>query len=191
MHWGPRQYLFILVLLAVPLASYLLVFRPQNREIARARTEIELKAKMLDKLREATAQAADLESSNREIASAIEAIRARLPDSKSIDTVLREVAQIASRHNLKIPVFKKDDKILPAGDAMEQPLDIDIQGDFDGFYRFLLDLERVPRITRLSDMKLTRVDDENGGMRAKVTMSIYYRPDTVATADASSAGGTK
>ena len=184
MIFGVRQAVFLLVLLAMPLASYFLVFRPQNREISRARKEIELKAQMLDKLREATAQTKNLEDANAEIAQSIEAIRARLPDSKSIDTVLREVAQIASRHALKVPVFKKDDKVLPAGEAMEQPLDIDIEGDFDGFYRFLLDLERVPRITRLSDMKIQRKDDENGLMRAKVTMSIYYRPDAAPVAAA-------
>lgn len=184
MIWTYRQLVFVLVLLALPVASYTLVFRPQNAEIQRARTEIELKAQMLDKLREATAQTKDLEQANREIGESIEAIRARLPDSKSIDTVLREVAQIASRHSLKVPVFKKDDKVLPAGEAMEQPLDITIEGDFDGFYRFLLDLERVPRITRLSDMKLTRQDSDNGLMRAQLTMSIYYRPDAPAVAAA-------
>jgi type IV pilus assembly protein PilO len=183
MNWGYRQLAYLLVLLAVPLASYFMVFRPQNAAIAAARAEIELKERTLQKLREATEQTADLEAANQEIAGAVEAIRARLPDSKAIDTVLREVAQIAARHNLKVPVFKKEDKTQPAGEAMEQALEVEIVGSFDGFYRFLLDLERIPRITRLSDMKLTRDDQENGAMRAQITMSIFYRPDdTVASA---------
>jgi type IV pilus assembly protein PilO len=189
MQLGLRPLIFLCVLLAVPLASYFLVFRPQNREIARAKAEIELKEKMLEKLRAATEQTADLERANIEIREAIDAIEARLPSNKEIDTVLREVAQIAARNDLKMPVFKKDDKSLVAGSALEQALEVELSGDFDGFYRFLLELERVPRITRLSDLKVTRTDDNNGAMKAKCTLSIYYQGDKLAGAE--SAGGDK
>src|SRR5204863_5234946 len=79
---GFRQFLFFVVLLAVPLASFFLVFRPQNREIARARLEIDHKQAMLEKLRQATGQSADLARANQEIRQSIDAIQARLPTTK-------------------------------------------------------------------------------------------------------------
>ncbi len=174
----PKQIVMLAVVVAVPVSAYGLVFRPQNREIAKARSEIELKEKMLAKLREATARHADLEKRNQEIKASIASIEARLPTGKEIDNVLREVAQIAARNGLKVPLFKKSDKTLPAGQALEQPLEVEITGDFDGFYRFLLELERIPRITRLPDLKIVRMGDNDGVMKATFTLSIYYQGDS-------------
>lgn len=188
MRIGLRQLMFLLLLVAVPLASFFLVFRPQNQEIAKAKAEIALKRGMLEKLRAATAQTADLEAANSEIAQSIQAIEARLPSGKEIDSVLREVAQIAARHGLKVPEFKKADKALAAGQAMEQPLEVEVTGDFDGFYRSLLDLEKFERITRLNDLKIVRTDDANGNMKATMRLSIFYQSDAPAVANAGGDG---
>ncbi len=189
MQFGIRQYIFLGVLLAVPLTSYFMVFKPQNQEIGRAKTEIELKQAMLEKLRAQTSQTADLEKANAEMHQAIASIEAKLPSTKEVDNVLREVAQIAARHKLEMPTFKKQDRLLSAGQAQEQPLDVELVGDFDGFYKFLLDLEKVPRITRIHDMKLARHDKNDGEMKAAFTISIYYQASSVASAD--SKGGAR
>jgi type IV pilus assembly protein PilO len=189
---GIRQFIFIMVLLAVPLASYFMVFKPQNAEIAKARTEIELKQAMLEKLRAATAKTADLETANAQIKQSIDAIESRLPSTKEIDTVLREVAVIAGKSGLKVPTFKKNDKKLPPGGlALEQPLDVEITGDFDGFYRFLQDLERIPRITKIQDMKISRQEEGDGNIKAAFTLTVYYQEPIAATASAESKGGEK
>lgn len=177
MKFGLRQLIFFTVLVAVPVSSYFLVFRPQNAEISRAKAEIEHKRAMLQKLREATAKAPDLERANAEIAESIRAIEARLPSDKEVDDILRQVASLADKNGLQVPVFKKGDKPLPAGLALEQPLEVEFTGDFDGFYNFLLDLEQLPRITRLPDLGIERNDKVDGDMRASMTLSIYYQDD--------------
>lgn len=177
-----RQMAFLAVLVAVPVASYFTVFKPQNAEIARARTEIELKQARLERLREATRMSESLERANAEIRKAIDAIEARLPSDKEMDSVLRDVAQIASRCNLRLPQFKRTDKALPAGTAREQPIEMQLTGDFDGFYKFMLELEKLPRVTRITDMKVTRAADVDGNMQAACTISIYYQGDALAGA---------
>lgn len=183
---GIRQFIFLVVLLAVPLASYFLVFKPQNEEIKRARTEIELKQAMLEKLRVATAQTADLEQANAEIRKSIEAIESKLPSTKELDTVLREVSAIAANCGLKVPKFKKNDKNIPAGGlAREQPLEVEVTGDFDGFYRFMQDLEKIPRITKIPDMKIVRADSKretnDGEIKATFTLTVYYQEAALAS----------
>jgi type IV pilus assembly protein PilO len=173
--FGTRQLIFVGVLLTVPLGAYFMVFKPQNTEIGKAKAEIEVKEKLLTQLREATAVNADLERANADIRKSIETIEARLPSDKEVDTVLRDVAQIASRNGLRIPQFKKSDNRAPAGIAQEQPLDVEITGDFDGFYQFLLDLEKLPRITRIPDFKISRAEDNDGAMKANFVLSIYYQ----------------
>jgi type IV pilus assembly protein PilO len=173
-----RQSFFFAVLLAVPISSYFLVFRPQNQRISRARDEIEHKQAMLEKLRHATAQSDDLQKTNREIRQSIDAIRSRLPTSKEMPDVLRQVAIVAGRNGLEVPNFNNSDKPQSAGVAMEQQIDVEITGDFDGFYRFLQELERMPRITRIPDMEIQRSDKTDGEMKAKFSLSIYYEGDT-------------
>lgn len=178
MRFGIRQLIFLGVLLAVPLASFFMVFQPQNRDITRAKGEIGVKRAMLEKLRTATAQNSDLEKSNAEMKTAISAIEARLPSDKEVDMVLRDVAQTAARCGLKLPKFQKTDKALAAGLAVEQPLSVELTGDFDGFYKFLLELEKLPRITRIPDLKVTRAPDTDGNLKAEFTLSIYYQSNS-------------
>lgn len=182
MQWSIRQLIFIAVLLAVPLAAFFLVFAPQNREIVKAREEIELKRTMLEKLRAETARSDDLLKENQTIRAAIDTIEARLPEGKDMDLVLRDVAAIADEAGLKVPQFKRSDKPLPAGEALEQSMDVEITGDFDGFYQFLLKLEKLPRITRITDLKIKRIDTQDGDMRASFKLSVYYQGAALATA---------
>ena len=169
-----RQILFFVVLLALPVSSYFVVFAPVNAKIEQGKKEIEHKRAMLDKLREATSQTDDLQRANEQVKQAIDAIQARLPSGKEMDMVLRQVSTLAGQNDLKVPQFKKNDKNVPAGLAFEQPMDIEITGDFYGFYKFLLDLEQLPRITRLTDLSIVRSDKVDGEMKTKFVLSVYY-----------------
>ena len=172
-----RQGFFFAVLIAVPVSSFFLVFKPQNEEIDRAKKEIEHKQGMLEKLRQATGRSEDLARANEQIAESIDAIEARLPTTKEMDSILRQLAALAAENGLVVPTFKKSDKSQQAGLAMEQPLDVEITGDFDGFYSFLLQLEQLPRITRISDLDIKRSTDIDGEMKAKCVLSVYYQQD--------------
>lgn len=176
MRFGLREILLLAVLLAVPLSSYWLVFRPQNSEIAQARREIEHKRQMLDKLREATAQNEDLQRANDDIKKGIEAIEARLPTNKEVDAIVRQVSDLAEEAGLQAPVLKSE-KPVSAALYMEQPLKMELMGDFKGFYEFLLKLEQLPRITRVPAMKVARADGEDGHMKAEFTLSIYFQEE--------------
>ena len=55
-------------------------------------------------------------------------------------------------------------------------------GDFNGFYAFLLQLEKLPRITRVSQMKLEKISERDGEMTAQLTLSIFFEPETGGTA---------
>lgn len=187
MIFGMRQMIIMGVLLAVPLSSYFLVFKPQNTEIVRAKAEVEMKLKTLDKLREETSRSQDLQKANDELKRSIEQIEQRLPTDKEVDSVLRDVANIAGRNGLRIPKFVRSNNKIPAGIAQEQQLEVEIVGDFDGFYQFLLDLEKLPRITRLPDFKILRTEEtdknsdsasKDGLMKANLTLSVYFQGET-------------
>jgi type IV pilus assembly protein PilO len=191
MRFGLRELMLLAILLAVPLSSYWLVFRPQNAEITQARQEIEHKRSVLDKLREETSRSRDLERANNEIQQSIHAIEARLPNSTEIDAVVRQVSDLAVEAGLPAPQLKSL-KPVKAALYMEQPLEMTIPGDFKNFYQFLLKVEQLPRVTRILDLTLKRNDEKEKrgpkdkreleekkpAMTSQFTLSIYFQDDT-------------
>ena len=176
MRVGIRETFLLIVLLALPLLSWWLVFRPQNAEIAVAKREIDHKREMLQKLQETTSKNQDLQRANEEIRVNIEAIEARLPSSKEVDQVVRQVSDLAVQSGLEPPNMESD-KPVTAAMYMEQPLKVKIAGNFNGFYEFLNKLQQLPRITRIPDMKITRSQETDGHMKAEFTLSIYFQPE--------------
>jgi type IV pilus assembly protein PilO len=175
MRFGWREFVFLFVLVAMPVSSYWFVFRPQNEEIQTAKKEIEHKELMLERLSEATAQRTSLEEENEQIASAIDLVEGRLPDDKEVEVILEQVAELARKSRLLLPKVKTQ-KPVAAARYMEQPIEMEMRGDFDRFYAFLLKLEKLDRITRMLDLELERVDQEDGFMTATFTLSIYFQP---------------
>ncbi len=175
MNLGLRELLFLFVLLAMPAASYWFVFRPQNADIDAARKEIEHKEQMLEKLAKATSRNADLQRINEEIAAGIATVESRLPDSKEVDVILGQVATKARESRLGLPKVRSANPLASAK-YMEQPLEMVAAGDFDDFYRFLLSVEELDRITRVPDMKIKKLDDVDGSIEASFTLSIYFEP---------------
>ncbi|MEM1331020.1 MAG: type 4a pilus biogenesis protein PilO [Planctomycetota bacterium] len=175
MRFGPRELVLLLIVLAVPLASYLLVFRPQNAKITEAKGEIEHKLDMLTRLRAETGRTADLAAANEEMAQRIDQIEARLPTNKEIDEVVRQISDLAVAAGLAPPELDSESP-LSAAEYREQPLKVKTSGTFEGLYAFLLELERLPRITRLPDMKLQGVaNKDDGTLDIEFTLSIYFQ----------------
>lgn len=177
MRIGIRETFLLALLLALPLLSWWLVFRPQNAFISQAKREIEHKHQLLDKLRETTARNQDLQKENEKIQENIHAIEARLPSNKEVDAVIRQVSDLAVESGLEPPNIESD-KPVAAASYMEQPLKMKITGNFNGFYEFLVKLEQLPRITRVPDMKITRATDVDGYMKAEFTLSIYFQQES-------------
>ncbi len=181
LRFGIREIMLLFILLAVPVAAWKFVFQPRNEEIVQARAEISEKQLRLTMLDKATEKIHDLGAAIESGREAIEMIEAKLPAEQNIDQILRQVWKIADRHLLKIR-FVEPKKKVPASQYMELPITVDLTGNFDGFYQFLIDLEEMPRLTRLKDLEMERVDSYKGTMDAVFVLSIYFEPYSEQTA---------
>ncbi|HLP83523.1 MAG TPA: hypothetical protein VK157_04170, partial [Phycisphaerales bacterium] len=81
--------------LGLPIASYFLVFKPQNSEISRAQGDVEHMRDLLARLQEEAAKNADFERANQELAQNIGIIEERLPTNQEVDAVVRQVSDLA------------------------------------------------------------------------------------------------
>jgi type IV pilus assembly protein PilO len=185
MRFGLREVIFLIVLLAVPAVSLFYVFKPRNEEIQQALKEIAVKQTRLDRLEAATATIDDLGLEIEKGREAIALIEAKLPSEQEVDVILEQIWQIARANRLTQKSLKSE-KPVPAANYRELPLKIVMEGEFDGFYQFMLQLENLPRITRVHEMKLQRGglpgtpaagNDLSGVMKAEFVLSIYFQPD--------------
>ncbi|MBT8484283.1 MAG: type 4a pilus biogenesis protein PilO [Phycisphaerales bacterium] len=185
MTFGLREAIFLIVLLAVPTVSLFYVFKPRNEDIREALHEITVKQTRLDKLEEVTAKIDDIGLAIEEGRDSIAMIEAKLPSDQDVEGIMEQVWQIAARNRLTVKSVKSE-KMAPAAQYRELPLKMIVEGEFDGFYQFLLELENLERITRIHEMSLDRAsahaagrraDLAPGAMTAEFTLSIYFEPD--------------
>lgn len=179
MKLGPREFVTLAIVLLIPLLSFAVVFRPQNTEINSALAEIAHKRDVLNRLQEETAKNADLREANARIAERIKKDEARLPSSKGVDHIVRQVSTLAVESGLSSPSLKSL-KPLEAAMYWEQPLELTTSGTFKGFYEFLRRMERLPRITRIVSMEIKRGAAKEGDpeISVKFTLSIYFQDET-------------
>lgn len=181
MRFGIREAIFVIVLLAVPAAALYFVFLPRSENIRQAMAEIEIKSARLQKLDQIRTKINDIGLALEAGREAIEYIESKLPSQQGVDLILEQVWQIAKDNRLTQKSFKSE-KPVPAAQYRELPKKIVLEGDFDGFYQFLMELENLPRITRIHQLSLQKEQGANsnlgaGSIRAEFTLSIYFEPE--------------
>jgi Tfp pilus assembly protein PilO len=182
---GIREIVFFALLTAIPLGTWWFVFRPNNARDAKVLQEINAKQLKLRELNYATATIGDLRKEIADLEKAVTFFQSKLPSEKEIDKVLREVWRVAEKNQLVTKSIRTMDR---ANDRVftdensphcEQPITMKLEGDFMGFYSFLLDLENQPRIMRIRQMKITKPEKgPDGCMRAEIIMSIFFERNT-------------
>ena len=174
MKFTSRELILFLAVLMVPILSYFVVFKPQTEKIEQAKTEIQHRKESLAALRVETARNEDLRAANDEIIARIEDMESLLPSGKEIDLIVRQVSALAVESGLTPPTLKSA-KPVAAARFREQPLEMSTSGSFEGFYEFLLALERLPRLTRVVDFVLKDSSEEGVEVEAEFTLSIYFQ----------------
>ena len=179
MRFGFRELIFIVLLLTVPGGAYFFVFEPRTTQISELHAQIKDKQVKLMELESVTKRIPDLGKEIDRLSEAIELIEQKLPEERNVDEVLRQVWELAAKQNL-IPKSIRTDKPLRNLSYSELPIQMEIVGNFDGFYSFLIELEKLPRIMQLPQMKLEKLkgkDSEEGQMKAKLILSVYFEAD--------------
>jgi len=181
---SPREIVFALVLLAIPMAAWLLEFAPRSRRQEELKKQITAKQIKLDKLFEKRQLSGAIGGLRNQIAKGKEAVaifRSRLPDEKDIDQIVREVWRLAKSNNLSptslrtIPPREGKQFTASGGPHGEQPLLIQLEGNFTGLYAFMLDMESQSRIMRVRQMTLKKPEKtEKGQVSATIEFSIFF-----------------
>ena len=177
MKFGIRELAFVVVMLGLLACSYFLVLTKAQQKVATQERKIEEKQKALADLERATAGVADVDRKVEELQEAIKFFEKKLPQEREMDLILKEVWQMAEQNKLATKTIRTM-KSQRGSAYSELPIEMNLSGDFAGFYEFMLQLERLPRLTRVQNMVLDKINGQEGAMEAKVTLSIFFEPET-------------
>jgi len=174
MQFGWRTFIFVVLLLAMLVVSYPLLFKPlrEQRDLAVAQiAEKQRKLHDLDVLKKNTA------ITRKEVEQWQEAIKTlenRLPAATEMDKVLNDIWEKAKANNLTVKSVRNS-KPVEGANYNEQPIRMLIEGPFNpGFYTFLSQVEEMQRLTKISEMKIDTDAKRNKNVTADLTLTIYY-----------------
>lgn len=173
MKFGLRELLFFGLLAAIPVGSYFWIFKPANENWIRHRQQYNDQAEKLKELTVALGKIDDLSQEIENLAKAVEFFESKLPARHEIHKVLEDITRISEKQQLETRIFKTG-KPKPFSLYNEQPIEMELYGSFESFYQFLLDIEQMPRITRISNMEIEKDNTVPGAMTVKFLLSVYY-----------------
>jgi len=174
MNSGIRNIIFFAILLGAAFVGYKYMIQPANKHLLEQKLRVSQKQDKLSKLDKIRSKVKDLDGEIKELQSALGFFESKLPPSSEIHKVLRQVTLIAKEHRLTpktIMTLKTKEK----NGYIEQPLKMELDGDFLAYYEFLIDLEKMDRITRISNFEIKRNDAGEGKTAATFVMSIFFQ----------------
>lgn len=169
-----RHLIFFVLIIGMAYVSWAYMIKPANEYLTEQRTQMEVKRAKLNELENASVAAEDLSEQLDKIEEAIEIFESKLPPSSEIHTVLENVTLIAQRHGLTPKTIRTLKSEANRG-YIEQPLEMELDGNFNSYYAFLLELEKLDRITKIRELTLKKKSNQEGQTEAKFIMSIFFQ----------------
>lgn len=171
---GLRKIVFFILLVGLAYVSHTYMIKPANQHLVQERARVEQKLAKLQELERATATAENLTEQLEQMAEAMQYFESKLPPTSEIYTVLENVTIIAQRRGL-IPKTIRTLKREENSGYIEQPLKMELHGDFNSYYSFLLDLEQLDRITKIRQLSLKKKLKREGQIEATFVVSIFFQ----------------
>jgi type IV pilus assembly protein PilO len=172
-----RKVVFFVLLVGLAVIGYQYMIKPANKELAEIKAKVDSKLEQLVKFEEATAAADDITKQLDKLQEAITFFESKLPPKSQIHEVLEQVTVIAQKEGLKPKTIRTLANKDNSG-YIEQPIEMELVGNFSSFYSFLLELEKLPRIMKIRELELDKRKISDGEVSANFIVSIFFQNET-------------
>jgi len=169
---------FFVMLIGLVYISHTYMIKPANADLAVQKAKVAESTGKLRQLESAPAAIEDLRKQLEELEDGIKLLESRLPDESEIYTVLENVTVIALRQGLT-PKTIRTLKPKNNNGYIEQPLKLELHGDFEAYYSFLLALEKLDRITNIPELIIKKDPKLDGYMEAVFVVNIFFQDSNV------------
>ena len=173
MQFGFREMIFTSLLLGLVAGTYATIVEPHARARQQQLAEVRSMDAAISALGSSTAAFVPLARRVDQEQASAALFQARLPSPADTQKGVDEVLQTAAANSLQAgeALLLKPTEV----DGLRaQPINFHFTGNFNGFYSFLLQLESMPRVTRISRLDLKGADDHDGQIQADMTLLMYF-----------------
>jgi len=171
---GLRKAVFFALVVGITIVGYQYLIKPANKHLAEAKARVDAKMGKLPDFEKATAAVDDLSKQLEQLQEAIAFFESRLPPKSQIHKVLEQVTVIAQKEGLKPKTIRTLAEKNNSG-YIEQPLRMELEGNFKAFYSFLLELEKLPRIMKIRELEVNKQANNEGQIAANFVVSIFFQ----------------
>ena len=169
-----RKVVFIALLAGLAWAGYHFMIKPANTDLAQTKQRNRAKRAKLAEFEKASAAAQDMTKQMEQLQDAVAFFESKLPSTNEIYKVLEKVTVIAQKQGLKPKTIRTLARKSNSG-YVEQPLLMELEGNFPAFYSFLLEMEKLPRIMKVRKLDLSKKNKLEGEIVAKCVVSVFFR----------------
>jgi type IV pilus assembly protein PilO len=176
-----RKLVFFVLLLGVAYVAYQYMIKPANRHLAEQKARLQAKVNKLTEFEKTAVEAKNISKQLEQLQDAIKFFESKLPPTSEIDKVLQDITVIGEKQGLKtkrVLTLKNKDN----SGYVEQPLKMEVEGDFNAFYSFLLEVEKLPRIMKIRELEMKKQIKQEGEVAANFVMSIFFQNRLIAPA---------
>lgn len=174
MNSNVRKALFFVLVVGVTFLGYRYMIQPANKVLAEQQTRVNTKTSKLAEFNDAEMAEQNLSDQLVQLQDAIKFFESKLPPKSQMHKVLEQVTVLAKKNGLDAKAIKTLAKKENSG-YVEQPLTMELYGNFESLYSFLLELERLPRIMKVRKLDLQKLKGYEGQVRADCVISIFFQ----------------
>ena len=179
-HAAPKLVVLLAILIAIPIAGYLLDTSSQVEELERLQaTEQTLKQQYLDKKK--LAVNLDLHRQQlREIDTQFGTLLRQLPNRSQMDALLVDINQAGLGRGLLFDLFRPAPSEITREFYAERPISVKVVGTYHDMGAFASDVGQLPRIVTLNDVTITAGKDNQLTMDATARTFRYLDDEELA-----------
>lgn len=169
-----RKAIFFILIIGLVYISYVFMIKPANESLILQKEKVTEDSNRLRQLETAPAAIEDLQKQLTQLEDGIKLLESKLPHKNEVHTVLENVTVIALREGLTPKTIRTLEPQYNNG-YIEQPLKMELGGNFNSYYSFLLALEKLDRITNIPELVIKKDNKYNGNMQATFVVNIFFQ----------------
>ena len=179
-HTVPKVFVWLVIIVAVPVAGYLADTSSQIDELEQLRgKETKLKEEYLSKKKQAINL--DLHRQQlREIDTQFGALLRQLPNRSQMDALLVDINQAGLGRGLQFELFKPAPGEITREFYAERPISVKVTGNYHDMGAFASDVGQLPRIVTLNDVKINTAAGSQLSMDVTARTFRYLDDDELA-----------
>jgi|TARA_B100000959_G_scaffold113158_1_gene119302 type IV pilus assembly protein PilO len=166
-----RYFALVLVLVAIPVLSWLTVYRPANIAVENVANEIKTRTKQLSQFSEVNAQYHQLEDAIDYLDEASEVATSRIPIQHQAEQWLGEASIAAEQSGLSV----RSVTITGNRSGSELgilPVNMEVSGSFAGVYELIQRFERMERMIPINKLNIRRATETT--VEATLVLHLLY-----------------